>query len=180
MPPGLTESDVEDVVRSWFGDLGYSVLHGPAIALGESGTERSDYSDPLLPDRLKSALSRLNPSLPSEPLEDAFRRLTRVDSPSLVQRNRHFHRLLTEGVPVEYRSGDRIVHDTATIVDFESPDKNEWTAVNQFTVVENRHTRRPDIVLFLNGLPLAVIELKDPTNENATIWSAFDQLQIRS
>ncbi len=177
MPPGLNESDVEEIVLSWFGDLGYEILHGPAIAPGESSSERSDYADPLLPDRLKSALSRLNPSLPPETLEDAFRKLTRSEFPSLVQRNRHFHRLLTEGVPVEYRSDGRIVHDTAKIVDFESPDKNEWVAVNQFTVVENRHTRRPDIVLFLNGLPLAVIELKDPTNENATIWSAFDQLQ---
>jgi len=145
MPSDLTESDVEEIVLSWFRELGYTILHGPEIGLGEAGAERSDYSDPLLLDRLKAALSRLNPSLPPETLDDAFRKLTRVEFPSLVQRNRHFHRLLTEGVPVEYRADGRIVPDTARIVDFDSSDRNDWVAVNQFTVVENHHNRRPDV-----------------------------------
>nr|EES51712.1 MAG: type I site-specific deoxyribonuclease, HsdR family [Leptospirillum ferrodiazotrophum] len=177
MAPRLTESDVEEIVLGWFGELGYSVLHGPAIASGEPGAERYDYSNPLLPDRLKSALSRLNPSLPLETLEEAFRKLSRLDSPSLIQQNRLFHKMLVEGIPVEYRLGDRIVHDLAKLADWENPKNNDWVVVSQFTVVENHHNRRPDIVVFLNGLPVAVIELKNPTDENATIWGAFDQLE---
>jgi len=177
MPPDLTESDVENIVLSWLSDLGYVILQGSKIGPGESGAERYDYSDPLLPDRLKSALSRLNPSLPLETLEEAFRKLSRLDSPSLIQQNRLFHKILIEGVPVEYRSGDRITHDSAKLADWDNIENNDWVVVNQFTVVENHHNRRPDIVVFLNGLPLAVIELKDPSEETATIWSAFNQLQ---
>ncbi|EQD25089.1 MAG: Type I site-specific deoxyribonuclease, HsdR family [Leptospirillum sp. Group IV 'UBA BS'] len=177
MPPDLTESDVENIVLSWLSDLGYSILQGSKIGPGESGAERYDYSDPLLPDRLKSALSRLNASLPLEILEEAFRKLSRLDSPSLIQQNRLFHKMLVEGIPVEYRSGGRIVHDSARLVDWDNPENNNCVVVNQFTVVENHHNRRPDIVVFLNGLPLAVIELKDPSEETATIWSAFNQLQ---
>ena len=173
----LTESDLEQIVLGWFSELGYTHLYGPHIAPEEPLTERSDYSDPLLPNRLKSALSRLNPSFSSETLEDAFRKLTRIDSPSLIQRNQQFQKFLTEGVPVEYRTEGRIKSDTAKIVDFEKPENNDWLVVNQFTVVENHHNRRPDIVVFLNGLPVGVIELKDPTNEKADIWSAFNQIQ---
>jgi len=177
MAPRLTESDVEEIVLGWFGELGYSVLHGPDIAPGEPGGERTDYSTPFLPDRVKFSLSRLNPSLPSETLEDAFRKLSRLDSPSLIQQNRLFHKILVEGIPVEYRSGDRIVHDSAKLVDWDNIENNDWVVVNQFTVVENHHNRRPDIVVFLNGLPVALLELKDPSEETATIWSAFNQLQ---
>lgn len=177
MTPALTESDLEQIVLSWFGELGYTHLYGPHIAPEEPLTERSDYSDPILPNRLKSALSRLNPSFSSETLEDAYRKLTRIDSLSLIQRNQQFQKFLTEGVPVEYRIEGRIKSDTAKIVDFENPENNDWLVVNQFTVVENHHNRRPDIVVFLNGLPVGVIELKDPTNEKADIWSAFNQLQ---
>ena len=177
MTPNLTESDVEEIVLGWFGELGYSVLHGPTIASGEPGAERYDYSDPLLPDRLKSALSRINPSLPPATLEDAFRKLSLLNSPSLIQQNRLFHKMLVEGIPVEYRSGDRIVHDSAKLVDWDNTENNDWVVVNQFTVVENHHNRRPDLVVFLNGLPVAVIEIKDPSEETATIWSAFNQLQ---
>jgi type I restriction enzyme R subunit len=177
MSPGLTEDDFEQIVLSWFSDLGYSRLYGPHIAPGEPRAERSDYSDPLLSDRLKAALFRLNPSLPHETLEEAFRKLTRMDSPTLIQRNQQFQRFLVEGIPVEYRSEGRIVHDNARIVDFENPDNNDWVVVNQFTVVENHHNRRPDIVVFLNGLPVGVIELKNPSDETTDIWSAFRQLQ---
>ena len=173
----LTESDLEQIVLGWFGELGYTHLYGPHIAPEEPITERFDYSDPLLPNRLKSALSRLNPSFSPETLEDAYRKLTRIDSPSLIQRNQQFQRFLTEGVPVEYRTEGRVKSDTAKIVDFENPKNNDWLVINQFTVVENHHNRRPDIVVFLNGLPVGVIELKDPTNEKADIWSAFNQLQ---
>ncbi|MHB8369357.1 MAG: type I restriction endonuclease subunit R [Leptospirales bacterium] len=177
MAPNLTEFDFEGIVLGWFSELDYTHLYGPHIAPGESNAERLEFTDPLLPDRLKSALSRLNPSLPSETLEDAYRKLTRIDSPSLIKRNQQFQRFLVEGIPVEYRVDDRIKPDYAKIVDFENPENNDWVVVNQFTVVENHHNRRPDIVVFLNGLPVGVIELKDPTSEKADIWSAFKQLQ---
>ncbi|MHB8370660.1 MAG: type I restriction endonuclease subunit R [Leptospirales bacterium] len=177
MASGLTESDVEQIVLGWFGELGYSILHGPDIAPGEPGAERSDYANPFLTDRVKLTISRLNPSLPAEILEEAFRKLSRLDSPSLIQQNRLAHKMLVEGIPVEYRLVDRIVHDSAKLVDWDNTENNDWVVVNQFTVVENHHNRRPDIVLFLNGFPVAVIELKNPTDENATIWAAFDQLE---
>jgi type I restriction enzyme R subunit len=160
--------------------LGYAVLHGPQIAAGEPGAERSDpnYRDALLEGRLRRALAHLNPDLPSDAIEDAFRKLTRADAPSLVERNRAVHRMLVEGVAVEYRRKDGAIAGTQVrVIDFESPANNDWLAVNQFTVSEGQHTRRPDVVLFVNGLPLAVIELKNPADENATVWSAFQQLQ---
>ncbi len=156
------------------------MLHGPDIAAGEPGAERSDpnYRDVLLERRLRQALVRLNPDLPPEALEDAYRKLTRVDAPSLVERNRAVHRMLVDGVTVEYRRKDgSIAGAQARVIDFDAPANNDWLAVNQFTVSEGQHTRRPDVVLFVNGLPLAVIELKNPADENATVWSAFQQLQ---
>ncbi len=132
----------------------------------------------VLARRLYSALSRLNPGLPAEALEDAFRLLTRPEGLTLEARNRVFHRMAVEGATVEYRDADGAIRGVqARVIDFDDPAKNDWPAVNQFTVVENRHERRPDVVLFVNGLPLAVIELKNPTDESATIWSALRQLQ---
>ncbi len=176
----FTESTVEDAALAWLEALGYEVKHGPEIAAGEPGAERSDpnYRDVVLEGRLRQALSRLNPTLPPEALDDAFKKLTRLDAPSLLERNRAAHRMLVDGVTVEYRRPDgSIAGDQARVIDFEDPDNNDWLAVNQFTVSEGRHTRRPDVVLFVNGLPLAVIELKNPTDENATVWSAWRQLQ---
>jgi type I restriction enzyme R subunit len=176
----FAESVVEDAALGWLEALRYQVLHGPDIAVGEPGAERSDpnYCDVLLEGRLRQALARLNSELPPEALEDAYRKLTRVDAPSLVERNRAVHRMLVDGVTVEYRRKDgSIAGAQARVIDFEVPANNDWLAVNQFTVSEGQHTRRPDVVLFLNGLPLAVIELKNPADENATVWSAFQQLQ---
>ena len=174
---GLNESDLENVVLKWFRELGYTILHGPEIAPEALRSERSSYSDPLLPSRVQSALSRLNPHLPPDALEDAFRKLTRIDSPSLIQRNHAFHRFLVEGIPVEYRSRDRNVSDSARLFDLSNLENNDWVVVNQWTVVEGHHNRRPDIVVFVNGIPLGVIELKNPGDETATLWSAFNQLQ---
>ena len=177
---GFTESVVEAAALDWLGALGYSVLHGPDIAAAEPGAERSDpnYRDVLLERRLRQAIVRLNPDLPPEALDDAWRKLTRVDAPSLVERNHAVHRMLVDGVTVEYRRTDGSIGGAqARVIDFELPANNDWLAVNQFTVSEGQHTRRPDVVLFVNGLPLAVIELKNPADENATVWSAFQQLQ---
>ncbi|MEN6356538.1 MAG: type I restriction endonuclease subunit R [Armatimonadota bacterium] len=174
------ESVVEEAALAWFEALGYTALHGPDIAAGTPGAERSDpdYRDVVLEGRVWQALVRLNPDLPSEALEDAYRKLTCVDAPSLVERNRALHRLLIDGVTVEYRRSDgSIAGAQARVLDFDEPDNNDWLAINQFTVAEGQHTRRPDVVVFVNGLPLAVLELKNPTDENADIWSAHRQLQ---
>ncbi len=176
----FTESVVEAAALAWMKGLGYAVLHGPDIAADMPGAERRDpnYRDVVLEDRLRQALVRLNPDLPSETLDDAFRKLTRTEAPSLIERNRAVHRMLADGVTVEYRRPDgSIAGAQARLLDFDEPDNNDWLAANQFTVAEGQHTRRPDVVLFVNGLPLAVIELKNPADENATIWNAFHQIQ---
>ena len=176
----FSESVVEDAALAWLEALGYQVLHGPDIAVGELASERSDTNcrDVILERRLREAIFRLNPELPAEALDDAWRKLTRVDVPSLIERNRAVHRMLVDGITVEYRRKDgSIAGAQAPVVDFDAPENNDWLAVNQFTVSEGQHTRRPDAVLFVNGLPLAVIELKNPADEDATIWSAYQQLQ---
>lgn len=174
----ITESVVEEVALSLYERLGYSNLYGPDIAPGEPSAERNSYNETILGRRFKECLIRLNPNIPSDALEEASRKITRPKSPSTVINNHEFHKLLVNGIPVEYVGEDgRIVHDNARIVDFQDPDNNDWLVVNQFTVEEGEHNRRPDIVMFLNGLPLAVIELKNPIDEKATIWSAYNQLQ---
>jgi type I restriction enzyme, R subunit len=175
----FAESVVEEATLAWFEALGYTVLHGPDIAAGDPNAERSDpsYRDVVLDERFRQTLVRLNPDLPHEALEDAYRKLMRSDAPSLVERNRAAHRMLVDGVTVEYRRMDgSIAGAQARVIDFDTPDNNDWLAVNQFTVAEGQHTRRPDVVLFVNGMPLVVIELKNPTDENATVRSAFQQL----
>ena len=174
----LTEADVEQAALSWLSALGWRVAHGPDIGPGAPEAERADYGQVVLERRLRDALARLNPGLPAEALEDAFRRLTRPEGATLEARNREFHRMLVNGVTVEYRNGaSRIAGAQVRAVGFDDPAANDWRAVNQFTVTENRNTRRPDIVLFVNGLPLGVIELKNPADEDATIWTAWQQLQ---
>jgi type I restriction enzyme R subunit len=177
---GFTESVVEGAALEWLDGLGYAVLHGPDIAFGEPDAERGDsnYRDVVLEERLRNALVTLNPDLPAEAIKDAYRKLMRTDAPSLVERNRALHRMMVDGVTVEYRRRDGSIGGAqAQVIDFDTPDNNDWLAVNQFTVAEGQHTRRPDVVLFVNGLPLAVIELKNSADENATVWSAFHQLQ---
>ncbi len=181
MKPALfTESVVEDAALAWLEGLGYAVVHGPEIAVGEPSAERGDtnYRDVVLERRLRQSLVHLNPDLPTEALEDAYRKLTRSDAPSLIERNRAVHRILVDGVTVEYRRADgSIAGAQARVLDFDQADNNDWLAANQFTVAEGQHMRRPDVVLFVNGLPLAVIELKNPADETATIWGAYQQLQ---
>ena len=174
----FTESVVEDAALAWLESLGYTALHGPEIAPGEAAAERETYGQAVFEGRLRKALARLNPDLPGEALEDAFRKLTRVDAPSPMTRNRAVHRMLVDGVTVEYtRSDGSIAGAQACVIDFEDPQENDWLAVNQFTVAEGQHVRRPDVVLFVNGLPLAVIELKNAADENATVDGAVLQLE---
>ena len=175
---GVTESVVEQATLSWLENLGWEILHGPEIAPDMTAAERADYGQVVLAQRLRDALGRINNGLPAESLEDAFRRVTRPDAPTVEARNRAFHRMLIDGVTVEHKRPDgTIAGAQARVIDFETPENIDWLAVNQFTVTEDQHTRRPDIVLFVNGLPLVVIELKNPADEQATIWTAFQQLQ---
>jgi type I restriction enzyme R subunit len=174
----FSESVVEDAALSWLQSLGWTVKNGPEIAPGELGAQRTQYEQVVLEARLRDALARLNPTLPTEAIDDAFRKLTRPEGPTLETRNRAVHRLLVEGVTVEYRTPDGSIRGAqARVFAFDDPANNDWLAVNQFTVSENKHTRRPDVVLFVNGLPLGILELKNAADENATIWSAFEQFQ---
>ena len=174
----FTEADVEQAALDWLFALGWKVAHGPDIAPGTPNAERTDYGKVALERRVQDALDELNPSLPPSALDDAFRKVTRPEGSTLEARNRAFHRMLVDGVTVEYRAdGGAIRGAQAQVIDFDNPTNNDWLAVNQFTVTENRNTRRPDGVLFVNGLPLGVIELKNPADEDATIWTAWQQLQ---
>jgi type I restriction enzyme, R subunit len=175
---GFTESVVEEAALEWFGELGYRVVHGPEIAPGEPGAERESYQQVLLEGRLREALATLNPQVPQEGLDDAFRKLTRISSPQLIDANREFHHYLVNGVAVEYLRGDGSVgYDPVRVVDFDDPSQNDWVVVNQLSVTESGHTRRPDVVVYVNGLPIAVLELKNAASGNATIWGAYRQLQ---
>ena len=174
----FTESEVEQAALEWLEGLDWSIAHGPDIAPDTPNSERVDYEQAILKRRLLDALIRLNPILPNEALDDAFRKLTRPEGSSLEARNRAFHRMLVDGVTVEYRNVEGAIRGAqARVIDFDDPERNDWLAVNQFTVTENKQERRPDVVLFVNGLPLALIELKNPADEDATVWNAWQQLQ---
>ena len=174
----LTEADVEQAALEWLRDLGWQLAHGPDIAPDTPAAERDDYGQVVLERRLRDALADLNPSLPTDALNDAVRKLTRPEGSTLAARNREFHRMLVNGVEIEYReAGGAVRGDLVRVIDFDNPANNDWLAVNQVTVTENKNTRRPDVVLFVNGLPLGVIELKNPADEDATIWTAWQQLQ---
>ena len=173
----LTESIVEEAALDWLRGLGYNVIGGPDMPPGPHAL-RESYADVVFTSTVRGALGRLNPNLPGEALDDALRRLTRPEGSTLDARNRAFHRMLVDGVTVEYRNDEGAVRGAqARVIDFDDLEANDWLAVNQFTVIENKHERRPDIVLFVNGLPLVVIELKNPADEDATVWTAWQQLQ---
>lgn len=178
MSVGFTESVVEEAALAWLEGIGWTVHGGAKIAPGELSAERDDYNQVVLGQRLRDALARLNPELPAEAVGHAFRKLTQPEGAHLLARNRTLHRLLVDGVTVEYRASDGAIRGAqATVIDFDDPDNNDWVAVNQFAVTENKRTRRADVVLFVNGLPLALLELKNAAAENATVWTAFQQLQ---
>ncbi len=178
MTARFTESVVEEAALSWLSEVGYSVLAGPEIAPGELLAERDSFSDVILTKRLEAALHSLNPNIPSEAIDDALRKITRFDALSLIASNRSFHRTLVDGLEIEYRRPDgSIGGDRVRLIDFENPNANDWLAVNQFTVIEGRQNRRPDVVTFVNGLPLATIEVKNAAGEEATAYNAFKDIQ---
>jgi type I restriction enzyme R subunit len=174
----FVESEVEEAALAWLAGLGWEVAPGADFLPDAGKGWRDGVGEVVLPGVLRGALRRLNPALPDEAIEDAFRKITRPEGPTLVTRNRSFHRMLRDGVTVEVRQADGTIRGAqAAVVDFENVGRNAWLAVNQLTVVEAKHHRRPDVVLFVNGLPLAVVELKNAADESATVWSAFQQLQ---
>ena len=178
MTGSLTESVVEDACLGWLGELGYGVANGLDIGPDGCTPERNNYEEVFLLDRFRAAIRRLNPALTEELCAEVIAKVLRVESPSLVEENRRLYRYLIEGVPIEVARADGTISgEQARLVDFEYPEANDWLAVNQFTVIENQANRRPDIVLFMNGLPFGVIELKKPGDENATLDGAFNQFQ---
>jgi type I restriction enzyme, R subunit len=174
----LSEAQLENALLDQLVDLGYACTSDDIIGPDGKQPEREAYDEVVLKGRLEAALARLNPALPTEARADALRRLTQSELPNLLEENRRIHRLLTEGADVEYFSQDHVLTaGKVNLIDFERPDRNDWLAVQQFTVVAGQYRRRPDVVVFVNGLPLAVIELKAPGGESATLSGAFNQLQ---
>ena len=178
MSSKFTEDHVEQACLGWLEALGYGVLHGPDISPDGDVPERAAYDVTILIERFKTAFHRINPHLSSDACDYALRKLQQTDFPSLVEENRRLHQLMVDGVDVDITRADgSIGTDKAKLIDFENPANNDWVAVNQFTVIEGGKNRRPDVVVFVNGLPLVVIELKNPVDENATIDDAYNQLQ---
>ncbi|MBW2651048.1 MAG: type I restriction endonuclease subunit R [Deltaproteobacteria bacterium] len=176
----INEDILEQTTLDWFESLGWQAAFGPDLAFDGARPERkmeSQYSDIILEDRLRIALEDINPNIPADAIEDAMRKITRTENPTLIENNRRFHRFLTDGIDVSYMDDGREVFDKVWLLDLADLENNDWLVVNQFTVVENRINRRPDVVIFVNGLPLAVVELKNPADEKATIRQAFNQFQ---
>ncbi|WP_348685906.1 type I restriction endonuclease subunit R [Aeromonas bestiarum] len=173
----MTEDQLEQEVLGWLAETGYRVVCGYDVAPDSDNPWRANFNQVLLLDQLRGAIARLNPSVPMVAREDALAQVVNLDTPAQLSANRAFHRLLVNGVPVQYQRDGETVGDFVRLVDFENPAANEWLAINQFTIKGPKHTRRPDIILFVNGLPLVVLELKNPADVHADIWKAFDQLQ---
>jgi type I restriction enzyme R subunit len=174
----IFESDVEEFALVQLAALGYDCINGEDIAPEAPASERASFGEVILRGRLEEALRRLNPGAPEAALEEALRKVTVPLGASLLQNNRAFHRMLRDGVEVEIpgKHGETLT-PRLRLVDFDDPDENDWLAVNQFTIVEGHHNRRPDIILFVNGLPLVVFELKNLADETATIQDAYQQVQ---
>ncbi len=178
MPKNFCESHLEEATLEWFEELGYEIVFGPDIAPDGEYPEREDYGDIILNDRLKEALTRINPKMPSGAIEDAFRQITIPQSPSLIMNNKAFQRMITDGIDVQVKQADASYRtEKVYVFDFEKPLNNEFMVANQFTIVEHGVEKRPDVVAFMNGIPLVVIELKSASEENVDITHAYNQLQ---
>jgi len=173
----LNEQQLEELCLNWFQQVGWQFAHGPDIAPDSSAPERTDYRQVVLRERLLAALARINPQIPAAVLEQAVHALQTVSEPQMVVRNRSVHRLLLTGVSVEFEVGEQKKQDWVYFIDFAQPSNNDFLVVNQFTITGTRQPRRPDLIAFVNGLPLAVVELKNPANEQTDVWDAFNQLQ---
>jgi len=183
----ITESEIEKFAIELLEKQGYQYIYAPFIAPDSDTPERQSYKDVLLVERLQTAVGRINPSIPADIREDAIKQIQRLNSPELIANNETFHRMLTEGIKVTYQKdlpasagqagGTESRGDLVWLIDFKNPENNDFLVLNQFTVIENNVNKRPDVILFVNGLPLAVVELKNPADKNTTIRSAFKQLQ---
>lgn len=172
----ISEDHIEQVIIQEFVDIGYEYINGVEIS-PEGLYQEREYTEVVLKNRLQEAIAKINPTIPYEAREEALKKVLRSDSPELFQNNYQFHQYLTDGVDIEYRKENRIAGDTVWLVDYENPLNNEFLVVNQFTVIEGNVNKRPDVILFVNGLPLIVIELKNAADENANVNAAFNQLQ---
>lgn len=175
--PRLYESDIEEMAIEELQNIGYTYVSGVDLAPDAPNPERNSYGDILLMGRLQSALSKLNPTISADAIKSAAQKLSRIATSNLLADNEEFHRMLVDGIPVEYRKGNDIKGDYTHVVDFENPLNNEFLVVNQYTIVQNNNNKRPDVLLFINGIPLVIFELKNPADENATCFKAFEQLQ---
>lgn len=173
----MTEDQLEQETLGWLSEVGYAHLYGPNIAYDGDNPERESYRDVLLTMRLRTAIARLNPQVPLAAREDALRQILELGVPVQLSANRLFHRLLVGGVPVQYQKDGETRGDFVRLIDLADVRANEWLAINQFSIQGPKHTRRPDIILFVNGLPLVLLELKNPADVNADLVKAFDQLQ---
>ncbi|MCI3280409.1 type I restriction endonuclease subunit R [Synechococcus sp. PCC 6717] len=173
----LSEADIEQLLIEQFQNLGYTYLPNVIASPDGSQPERESYSDVILARRLKEAIARLNPTIPPDARDDAFKKLIATAKPNLIEENRRLHQALVEGVDVEYTIDGTIRGDKVYAIDFANPENNDWLVLNQFTIIENSYNRRPDVVVFINGLPIAVIEIKNPSSESATLTAAYNQLQ---
>ena len=173
----MTEDQLEQEALGWLNEVGYQVLYGPDVAPDGDAPERADYRQVLLVDRLRKAIARLNPDIPNVARDDALKQVLDLGVPSQLAANRQFHKLLVNGVPVQYQKAGETLGDLVRLVDFANVAANEWLVINQYSIKGPHHTRRPDIILFVNGLPLVLLELKNPADETADIWKAFDQIQ---
>ena len=177
----MTEDQLEQETLSWLQDMGYAVRSGVDIALDGPAPERATYREVLLLERLRQAIARLNPGIPAAAREDAVQRVQNLGLSVQLAANRAFHKLLVGGVPVQYQQNGETRGDFVRLIDWADASGNgsgnEFWAVNQFTLKGPHHTRRPDIILFVNGLPLVLLELKNPVDEAADIWKAYDQIQ---
>jgi type I restriction enzyme R subunit len=172
----MTEDQLEQEMLGWLSEIGYTPIYGPEIAPDGDTPERSNYQEVLLIERLRKAIARLNPDIPLVAREDALNQVRNLNTPVMLSANRLFHNLLVNGVKVDYQKDGETRGDFVRLVDFENPSQNEWLAINQFSIQGEKHTRRPDVILFINGLPLVLVELKNPADENADIWKAFQQI----
>src|SRR3990167_5840226 len=173
----MTEDQLEQEMLSWLSEIGYVHIYGPDIACDGKSPERSNYQEVLLIERSSDLIDRLTPDIPLAAREDALLQVRDLNTPVLLSANRRLHNFLVNGVPVEYKKDGETRGDFVRLIDFEKPTENEWLAVNQFSIKGEKHTRRPDTILFVNGLPLVLVELKNPADESADIWKAYNQVQ---
>jgi len=173
----INEDQVEQLAIEWFKELGYDYMHGYDISPDSEQPQRKNYQEVLLHERVKSALTKLNPTLPTSAIDEALHIISKPQHTSLIQNNREFHKQLLHGISVDIKTKDSTKGEVVKLIDFHNIDNNDFLVVNQFTIKGSKGNRRPDLIVFINGIPVCVIELKNPADENADIFKAYNQLQ---